>query len=175
MVCGFQLRNLSCGVSCNQCMMKVLKKFEKGVNFEDHNGVKFVCEANSLFCTCDLPAKCFVSNSVQFNRHFGCWHCIQPGEDLRMEKGGMPMCFHSIGRTLQVLNVRKNQSEIMSWKLLIGFVMVISNILYMELKGLHGLLYVLKQGLAVINLPPFFFFWSFWQNPCIVLLFTLFQ
>lgn len=74
------------------CFMKPLyeelAELEKGVQFSDHNGDLFLCQATLLSCVCDLPAKCLVTNSMQFNGQFGCWHCLQPGETFRTESGG---------------------------------------------------------------------------------------
>lgn len=51
-----------------------LKKLEDGVEFQDHEGAAFTSKATLLTCTCDLPAKSLVTNSMQFNGAFGCWH-----------------------------------------------------------------------------------------------------
>ena len=65
-----------------------LNVLEKGYEFEDHDGIKFTCQAALITCTCDLPAKCLVTNSMQFNGSYGCWHCLQKGETFRTEGGG---------------------------------------------------------------------------------------
>lgn len=36
----------------------------------------------------DLPARCLVCNSVQFNGFYGCLRCRQPGKSLKTKKGG---------------------------------------------------------------------------------------
>ena len=41
-----------------------------------------------MTCTCDLPAKCLVTNSMQFNGKHGCWHCLQRGSTYCTEGGG---------------------------------------------------------------------------------------
>ena len=39
----------------------------------------FISKVVVLAGTCDLPAKCLVLNSIQFNGKFGCLKCLQPG------------------------------------------------------------------------------------------------
>ena len=39
----------------------------------------FVSKAVLLAGTCDLPAKCLILNTIQFNGMFGCSKCLQPG------------------------------------------------------------------------------------------------
>jgi len=39
----------------------------------------FVTKAVLLAGTCDLPAKCLILNTIQFNGMFGCSKCLQPG------------------------------------------------------------------------------------------------
>ena len=39
----------------------------------------FVSKVILLAGTCDLPAKCMILNTIQFNGMFGCIKCIQPG------------------------------------------------------------------------------------------------
>lgn len=39
----------------------------------------FVSKVILLAGTCDLPAKCLILNTIQFNGMFGCSKCIQPG------------------------------------------------------------------------------------------------
>ena len=38
--------------------------------------------------TFDLPARCLISGSVQFNGKYGCIKCLQQGESHKTEKGG---------------------------------------------------------------------------------------
>lgn len=65
-----------------------ISKLENGVDLVDHSGSKFVCKATLLTCTCDLPARCLISNSVQFNGKFSCWFCLQKGETYHTPTGG---------------------------------------------------------------------------------------
>ena len=39
----------------------------------------FVAKVILLAGTCDLPAKCLMLNTIQFNGEFGCCKCLQPG------------------------------------------------------------------------------------------------
>ena len=63
-------------------------KLEDGVNLKDNNEKEFTMKATIINCVCDLPARCMVSNSMQFNGKYGCWYCLQPGETYTTNKGG---------------------------------------------------------------------------------------
>ena len=63
--------------------MSALKELESGVEFESPSRGKFVCKALLLACTCDLPARCLVCNSMQYNGEYGCWKCLQPGKTVK--------------------------------------------------------------------------------------------
>jgi hypothetical protein len=65
-----------------------LKQLEEGVKVDDKAGNSFTMKATILNCVCDLPARCMVSNSMQFNGFYGCWFCHQPGETYKTNKGG---------------------------------------------------------------------------------------
>lgn len=47
----------------------------------------FICRAYLLCGTADLPARCLVCNSVQYNGSFSCWKCMQKGETSERGKG----------------------------------------------------------------------------------------
>ena len=64
-----------------------LSILEDGVQMTDHTGQSFICKAVLLTCTCDLPARCLGSNSVQFNGKHSCWFCMQEGESCQSGKG----------------------------------------------------------------------------------------
>lgn len=66
-----------------------LKKLEQCVRLTDYLSQSFTCKAALLTCTCDLPAKSLVTNSIQFNGKYGCWRCLQPGEPFHTQKGGI--------------------------------------------------------------------------------------
>ena len=45
-----------------------------------HISKPFICKAVLLAGSCDLPAKCLVLNSIQYNGYYGCAKCLQPGK-----------------------------------------------------------------------------------------------
>lgn len=63
--------------------MNALKELESGVEFESPSRGRFFCKAVLLACTCDLPARCLVCNSMQYNGDYGCWKCLQPGKTVK--------------------------------------------------------------------------------------------
>lgn len=70
-------------------LFEEIKTFETdGADMVDHDGISFTCHATLLTCTCDLPAKALVCNSMQFNGAFSCWHCLQSGKTEKTDKGG---------------------------------------------------------------------------------------
>ena len=62
--------------------MQSLKTLEKGVEIESSLKGTFLCKGVLLACSCDLPARCLLCNSMQFNGENGCWKCLQPGETV---------------------------------------------------------------------------------------------
>ena len=48
----------------------------------------FLCKAILLAGSCDLPAKCLVLNSMQFNGNYGCNKCLQSGETFYTSEQG---------------------------------------------------------------------------------------
>ena len=69
-------------------MQLFLKPLVKELSRLETSGIKvssplypqpFVSRVILLAGTCDLPAKCLVLNSVQFNGYYGCSKCLQPG------------------------------------------------------------------------------------------------
>ena len=52
---------------------------DKGITVESSERGKFLCRAVLLAGSCDLPARCLVCNSLQFNGEHGCWKCRQQG------------------------------------------------------------------------------------------------
>ncbi|CAG2216785.1 unnamed protein product [Mytilus edulis] len=65
-----------------------LSKLEDGVEMKDNKDEIFTMYASLFNCVCDLPAKCMMSNSMQFNGAYGCWYCYQPGTTYKTDKGG---------------------------------------------------------------------------------------
>jgi len=59
-----------------------------GVDILIPNGEEITVRAILLCGTCDLPARCLVCNSVQFNGFYGCLRCRQAGKSLKTRKGG---------------------------------------------------------------------------------------
>jgi len=59
---------------------------DKGITVESSERGQFLCRAVLLTGSCDLPARCLVCNSLQFNGEYGCWKCLQQG---RTEKVGI--------------------------------------------------------------------------------------
>lgn len=55
----------------------------EGIKVESPEAGTFISRAIVLAGTCDLPAKCLVCNTVQFNGFYGCSKCKQPGESVR--------------------------------------------------------------------------------------------
>ena len=73
--------------------MNALKELETGVEFESPSRGQFVCKALLLACTCDLPARCLVCNSMQYNGEYGCWKCLQPGKTVKTGQRGHARAF----------------------------------------------------------------------------------
>mgnify|MGYP000609824795 FL=1 len=73
--------------------MNALKELESGVEFESPSRGKFFCKAVLLACTCDLPARCLVCNSMQYNGEYGCWKCLQPGKTVKTGQRGHARTF----------------------------------------------------------------------------------
>ena len=65
-----------------------LKMLEsKGVAIETHQKESFNSKCFLIAGTCDLPAKCLVCNSVQFNGYYGCSKCKIKGKSVGTGKG----------------------------------------------------------------------------------------
>ncbi|VDI18924.1 Hypothetical predicted protein [Mytilus galloprovincialis] len=47
----------------------------------------FNCKGYLLAGTADLPARCLLCNSIQYNGSYSCWKCLQPGETASVGKG----------------------------------------------------------------------------------------
>ena len=73
--------------------MKALKDLESGVELESPSRGKFICKAVLLACTCDLPARCLVCNSMQYNGEYGCWKCLQAGQTVKTGPNGHVRAF----------------------------------------------------------------------------------
>ena len=62
-------------------------KLAEGCTFYSPERGEFECKAFLLCGTADLPARCILCNSVQFNGSFSCWKCLQKGETAKVGKG----------------------------------------------------------------------------------------
>ena len=77
-------------------MLTFLKPFHTVFHQLETNGVCILNPSGEektlpaiLLCgTCDLPARCLVCNSIQFNEFYGCLRCRQPGKSVTTSKGG---------------------------------------------------------------------------------------
>ena len=66
-----------------------LSKLETdGMEAKSPSGEIFISKAILLLGTCDMPAKCMVCNSTQFNGFYGCLKCKQPGCTVKTSRGG---------------------------------------------------------------------------------------
>jgi len=64
-----------------------------GVEMKSPERGKFHCKRILLSCWCDLPARCLLCNSMQYNGENGCWKCLQPGETVRTSVRGQSRAF----------------------------------------------------------------------------------
>ena len=77
-------------------MLSFLKPFHSifhqletdGVEILNPKGENITVRAILLCGTCDLPARCLVCNSIQFNGFYGCLRCRQAGKSIKTQKGG---------------------------------------------------------------------------------------
>ena len=60
----------------------------EGLLVETSEGHQFTTRVILLAGTSDLPAKCLVCNSVQYNGFYGCLKCKQAGQTVKTVKGG---------------------------------------------------------------------------------------
>jgi len=61
---------------------------ERGVEMQSPERGTFHCRGILLACSCDLPARCLLCNSMQYNGENGCWKCLQPGKTVRTSVRG---------------------------------------------------------------------------------------
>ena len=71
---------------------EALLKLEEGIDF-NVNRSNYVSETIKVRClllcsTCDLPARCLLCGSMQYNGRYGCWKCLQPGKTSSTGKKG---------------------------------------------------------------------------------------
>ena len=66
---------------------------QKGCKVYSPERGEFICKVLLLACTCDLPAKCTVMNTTQFNGYYGCPSCLQPGLTVKTGMRGSVHAF----------------------------------------------------------------------------------
>ena len=64
-----------------------LLKLEHGIDFKTDDNKTITVKGILLSCTSDLPAKCLLCGSMQYNGHNGCWKCLQRGETFSGNDG----------------------------------------------------------------------------------------
>ena len=69
------------------------KALEEGVEIYSPERGTFTCKGVVLACSCDLPARCIMCNSMQYNGENGCWKCLHPGETVQTGDGGHSRAF----------------------------------------------------------------------------------
>lgn len=57
------------------------------------NKVPFTCKVVLIACTCDLPARAQVMNTVQFNGYYGCTFCRQKGSSYLIKVCDILWCY----------------------------------------------------------------------------------
>ena len=86
--------------------------------------------------TFNLPARCLISDTVQFNGKYGCIKCLQQRESHKTEKGGNVVFTHSI------LKILKDQ---------LGMGGVLDNMLFKH---------IMKKNCLVANIQPGYMVYS---------------
>jgi len=69
------------------CDLKILEKIGVEVKSPLQPNT-FISKVILLAGTCDLPAKCLVLNTMQFNGQNGCSKCLQPGTTFHISECG---------------------------------------------------------------------------------------
>lgn len=59
----------------------------------DYNNQKITVKATLLSGVFDLPAKCIIQDTIQFNGRYGCGFCEEEGKSISTDKGGHVMVF----------------------------------------------------------------------------------
>ena len=77
-------------VSFLKPICKELEDLEsRGVEISIAGTEPFICKCFLLAGTCDLPAKCIVCNSTQFNGYYGCFKCMLKALSVPAGKGNV--------------------------------------------------------------------------------------
>ena len=67
---------------------------KNGFNFTSEHS-SFNCKCLTIAVSCDLPAKCMVYNTKQFNGYFGCHNCEIEGTSVKKGKGNVMVFPHA--------------------------------------------------------------------------------
>lgn len=86
------------------------KELENGVELESPTRGKFTCKGVVIAWTSDLPARCLICNSMQFNGEYGCCKCLQQGKTAKQV---LDTCTCSPTRR-KILKVRQETKMIQS-------------------------------------------------------------
>lgn len=70
-----------------------LQLLDKGILVQSPENGQFLCRCVLLAGGCDLPARCLVCNSIQFNGEYGCWKCLQQGKTEKIGTRGHTKIF----------------------------------------------------------------------------------
>ena len=68
-------------------LVNTFKTLEEGIQVSSPEMGHFISKAFLLCVTADLPARCILCNSVQFNGSYSCWKCLQKGVTAKVGKG----------------------------------------------------------------------------------------
>ena len=75
-------------MSCTEPFIKTLRDLETvGVKIKTATS-QFMSKVFLIGGTADLPARCVVCNTVQYNGKFGCCKCLQPGKTHKTSARG---------------------------------------------------------------------------------------
>ena len=68
--------------------LDTFKELEDGITlYSPDKNTDFLLKGYLLCGTADLPARCLLCNSIQFNGSYSCWKCVQKGESALVRKG----------------------------------------------------------------------------------------
>ena len=70
-----------------------LQLLDEGILMQSVEKGQFLCRCVLLAGSCDLPARCLVCNSIQFNGEYGCWKCLQRGKTEKIGTRGHTKIF----------------------------------------------------------------------------------
>ena len=88
--------------------------FIKGLEVEYHSGFQDIIKVLVISGIFDLPAKCIVQETIQFNGQFGCSMCEIEGVQVQTDKGGSVRVFPQ--NKLEEPKLRSSQSVLQNAK-----------------------------------------------------------